>query len=265
MAEMLYYNSACAALHFIQGIGAIIYTILNQNANEFRVPILTHHAKWNETTGPADATQELGLFPLAAVTCSLPFMSFLAHFIMAWSEYFGNDSTYINNINKYRNPWRWIEYAFSSTLMFFLICLLFSIYDLSTLMALAIMNASIMFLGYIMEKDHSLQPFKFGWKPFFAATGIALVQWGILYSTLSTTDDRMPDLIWAVLFSYFFLFLLFPANMAWLYWNWKSNQKEKRYIKSERIYMILSLTSKSILLWLILFGVNQPNVYTMKE
>ena len=264
MVNLKYYNSACAILHGLQGIGAIIYTIFNHNANEFRVPILTHHAKWNETTGPADATQELGLFPLAGVTCSLPFMSCLAHIIMACSEHSGQNNTYRKNIDKYRNPWRWIEYAFSSTLMFFLICLLFSIYDLSTLMALAIMNASIMFLGYVMEKDHSVQPSKFGWKPFFVATGIALVQWGILYSTLSTTDDRMPDLIWAVLFSYFFLFLLFPANMAWLYWNWKSDQKEK-YIKSERVYMLLSLTSKSILLWLILFGVNQPNVYTMKE
>jgi hypothetical protein len=264
MVNLKYYNSACAILHGLQGIGAIIYTVFNHNANEFRVPILTHHAKWNETTGPADATQELGLFPLAGVTCSLPFMSCLAHIIMACSEHFGQNNTYRKNINKYRNPWRWIEYAFSSTLMFFLICLLFSIYDLSTLMALAIMNASIMFLGYVMEKDHSVQPSKFGWKPFFVATGIALVQWGILYSTLSTTDDRMPDLIWAVLFSYFFLFLLFPANMAWLYWNWDLD-KNNKYIKSERVYMLLSLTSKSILLWLILFGVNQPNVYTMKE
>ena len=168
----------------------------------------------------------------------------------------------------FTNSMRWIEYAFSSTLMFFLICLLFSIYDLSTLLALATMNMSVMFFGHLMEqsnKDFRPSTDRIDWKSWQFGFFVGLVQWGLLYSTLSTTDEEMPAIIWAVLFSYFILFMLFALNMFVLYRKWAAGKNDKlsAYLLSEKYYMILSFTSKSILLWLILAGVNQPNSYTL--
>jgi len=262
--NLFWWNALCALFHGTQVVAAIIYTVVSDNAKDFRVPIITHYAIWNTTTGPEDATQTLGLFPLAAVTCAVPFLSFIAHLNMAtWLK-----KKYETDIMNFTNSMRWIEYAFSSTLMFFLICLLFSIYDLSTLLALATMNMSVMFFGHLMEqsnKDFRPSTDRIDWKSWQFGFFVGLVQWGLLYSTLSTTDEEMPAIIWAVLFSYFILFMLFALNMFVLYRKWAAGKNDKlsAYLLSEKYYMILSFTSKSILLWLILAGVNQPNSYTL--
>lgn len=264
--NLFWWNAACAFFHSTQVAAAIVYTLLSENAKDFRVPILTHYAIWNDITGPEDSTQILGLLPLAAVTCVVPFLSFLAHLNMAtWCR-----QKYETDIMEFTNSMRWIEYAFSSTLMFFLICLLFSIYDLSTLLALATMNASVMFFGYLMEqmnKDYrsAIGSNTINWKPWLVGFAIGLMQWSLLYSTLSVADNDMPALIWAVLFSYFILYMLFALNMLVLYKKWTNAQNDKldTYLLSEKYYMILSFTSKSILLWLIIAGVNQPSSYTM--
>ena len=77
--NLFWWNALCALFHGTQVVAAIIYTVVSDNAKDFRVPIITHYAIWNTTTGPEDATQTLGLFPLAAVTCAVPFLSFIAH------------------------------------------------------------------------------------------------------------------------------------------------------------------------------------------
>jgi hypothetical protein len=254
------YNYACFWAHFLQSLAAIIYTVYSDQARDFRVYILTHYADWDPDLGPKSATQVIGTFPLAAVTCAVPMLSAIAHLYIGL--------TYVNyrqRIAEFTNTVRWIEYAFSSTLMFFLICLLFSIYDISTLIALACINATVMFCGYVMEQQN-YELLKTGAKPiltsFYVGCSIGVVQWALLYSTLSVTDGSMPAIIWALLFTYAVLYMLFAVNMFVLYNYSEGKNNTIRYINSEKYYMILSLTSKSLLLWLILSGVNQPNTFT---
>ena len=283
-------------LHSAVFIAAISVVVNTANTRNFRVPILTHYAEWDPDTGPIDSTQELGLFPFAYVTCVVPLLSAIAHGI----AYYMNKK--YNTTNLF-NTSRWIEYSFSSTLMFFLICLLFAIYDINTLIALSVMNASVMFCGYMMEQLN-IGRSDVRWSPFLIGCFIATIQWSQLYSTLSVTDDQMPFLIWIALGSYFYMFLLFPLNMFCFYmydaensvsmfgkccifplpifyilrgafryfqndsqaktgYNLITDQnKIKKFEAHEKVYMILSLTSKNLLLWLIIFGVNQPSVYT---
>lgn len=323
-ADLRKWNKVCYLLHLGQGIAAIVYTIMFENAREFRIPLETNYAKWNETSGPVHANQKIADVPFAAVACVVPFLSFIAHFLLTYD--WPTRVNYEQTIKQFYNTARWIEYAFSSTLMFFLICLLFSIYDLTSLLALACINATTMFCGYLMEqanrlklsqmqenyrKDKLVLP-KLTWLPFIVGAGLGVVQWTLLYSTFSSITQTMPAIVWALVFTYFVLYLSFALNMAYMYYasvqtvfksdpllptkpvqvyytntndstyyfGWPSrvatlpqdkpmdsslilkNEPLQVYYTSERIYMVLSLTSKSILLWLIMAGVNQPNPYT---
>lgn len=289
------WNGFLSIVHWSVFIVATVLVTQYANTRNFRVPIVTHFAEWDPNTGPVDSTQKLGLFPFAYVACVIPMLSAIAHTV----AYLKNKS--YNNTNLY-NTDRWIEYSFSSTLMFFLICLLFAIYDISTLIALSTMNASVMFCGYMMEQLNNKNQLttSIRWAPFNIGCFIATVQWALLYSTLSKTNEQMPFLIWIALGSYFYMFLLFPLNMFSFYmfgndsvrnfgklcflpytlWYilqefffkcFKNKNQENslnvsitanKFEKHEKIYMVLSLTSKNLLLWLIIFGVNQPSVYT---
>ncbi len=65
------------------------------------------------------------------------------------------------------------------------------------------------------------------------------------------------------------LFATFPINMIMQYcgvswWNdarWP-DVPNGGYLYGEKVYQILSLVAKSLLLWLVVGGVNQPNAYT---
>lgn len=261
------WNWVCFCIHFLQGVAAILTTLFLENAKNFRVPLLTHYAKWIDDVGPTNDTQHVTLVPFAAVTCAVPFLSAIAHLCMALSGYSEtSQSAYSTHIRTLKNPYRWIEYAVSSTLMFFLISLLFSLYDLLLLIALMIMNITVMWCGYLMEKYNTEKTLKneTDWTFFHFGCLIAVSQWAILWSTVFDTSSTMPALIWAVIGTYFVLFMSFAINMAYFYGRTKPglNGTKHAYLDSERWYMILSLVSKSLLLWLILFGVNQPSTYT---
>jgi hypothetical protein len=293
--DLKQWNFLCAIVHGFQGIAAIYLTSVQlETAKNFRVPLKTHYAVWDQELGPQDATQNVAVLHFAAITCAVPFLSAIAHILMWWKNV-----TYNDEIKILQNPYRWLEYSISSTLMFFLICLLFSIYDLITLILLMTINIIVMLTGYFMEKVNSdniiVKKIIIKWDMFYLGSILALIQWSLVFSTLTTTDDTMPSLIWAVIFVYLYLFSVFPINMWNFYYSvykkktaaWKDTlfiffpflfalkEKEKQaydinyirdlYKETEVRYMILSLTSKSFLLWLILFGVNQPSPYTQSN
>lgn len=285
-ADLRGWNVLCYVLHLGQAIAAVIYTTQLENARNFRTPLQTNYAIWNKTTGPAHANQNIAEIPFAALACAVPFISFLAHFLLSYD--WAMKQRYEQSILQFYNTARWVEYAVSSTLMFFLICLLFSIYDLTSLLALSCMNATTMYCGYLMEQGNRLKLQQLqenytklkllrpdlSWTPFTVGASIGIVQWALLYSTFSSIDNTMPIIIWALIFTYFILYMVFAVNMAVMYWSCtrvattsfttptlKYAPRQLYYI-SERVYMMLSLTSKSILVWLIMFGVNQPNPYT---
>jgi hypothetical protein len=268
-------NWASFWAHFLQGIGAILTTLYLENAKNFKVPLQTHYAKWVEDVGPTNDTQSVALVPFAAVTCAVPFLSAIAHLCMALSGYDETkspQSSYTQRILNLKNPYRWLEYAISSTLMFFLICLLFSLYDLLLLVVLMLINVTVMWCGYLMEKYNTKETLKYGvdWTPFHFGCFLAVAQWAIVWSTVFRTIE-MPALIWAVIGTYFVLFMTFAINMGCFYRRCRNGKAAlvdsflDSYLTSERWYMVLSLVSKSLLLWLVLFGVNQPSPYTTTQ
>jgi len=256
---------------------ALIFCVVFASIADFRLPLQTSYAHWVEDEGPVTDLKKIASIPFAWIVVSVPLLSAIAHLYAAtlgWEKY-----TY--NLRNYCNPLRWLEYAVSASLMFVLIALLFAIYDLSLLIAFFTLSATVMYTGHVMESvntgisdqpSNAYDPKNDGkndpdvasfmpenpagiqWEPFAVGCAISTVQWALLYSTLSTADfSAMPVYIVILLFTYFLLFMGFAVNMWYFY------AYSKDFIATEVRYMILSFTSKTLLLWLIFGGVMQPS------
>ena len=66
---------------------------------------------------------------------------------------------------------------------------------------------------------------------------------------------EVPWFVYAIMGSYFVFFNLFPINMILQY---KKVGKWANYLYGERGYIMLSLIAKTVLAWLVFFGVMQP-------
>ena len=84
---------------------------------------------------------------IGLVTPFFLYLSALAHFILVLYP-----GSYLNQISSGINRLRWYEYAVSSTLMIVMIAVLFGVWDLGQLIAIAGCNASMNFFGLMMEE-----------------------------------------------------------------------------------------------------------------
>ena len=115
-------------------------------------------------------------------------------------------------------------------------------------------------------------PFRVDWSPFLFGCAAGVVPWAIILAALlNITPDLsgIPAFVWALLAVYFAFFNCFPVNML-LQMNgvgWWSNEGvgwNRGYFHGERVYQVLSLVAKSLLLWLVIGGTNQPNAFTQE-
>lgn len=265
LANLRWWNGLACILHLSQTIAALVLILTDSSFSSFSPPLITTFAVWNKTTGPSTGIQIRAHVPFAYLTCIVPLLSAIAHGIIVsnwgWPRY-------VENIRQLQNPWRWFEYGISSSLMIVLIAMLFAIYDISLLLALFFLNATVMYTGRAMDRanlarvgrlmstDDSAKE-KTDWEPFIVGTVLAVIEWVIIYMTLAQLDwSNLPLYIVPLLFVYFCLFCSFAGVDAWLYW---AGSGMERTLKAEKGFMTLSLCAKSLLLWLIFFGTRQPH------
>ncbi len=109
---------------------------------------------------------------------------------------------------------------------------------------------------------------KVDWTSFWFGCFAGLAPWVAVFTyTIGSASDGIPAFVWAILFVYLAAFNTFPINMIFQYAKWgRFNDrfhgwKNSGYYYGERWYQIQSLVSKSLLLWLVIGGSNQPNSY----
>ena len=107
------------------------------------------------------------------------------------------------------------------------------------------------------------------WPGFIGGCFAGSVPWFCIFAYLiASASSSMPGFVWAILVAYLVMFFTFPANMLLQYMrvSWWSDDYWKfapgGYYFGEKVYQILSLVAKSLLLWLVVGGTNQPNNYT---
>ncbi len=220
---------------------AIVIAVL---ANDFKLSVTATYMQG--PPGSETSLTRIGSFPLAWGVFAFMALSAAALLIMASPGVF---SWYKRNLSRDRNYGRWIEYSVTSSLMIVLIALICGIGDIAAILAIFGVNASMIFFGLLMEKYEN--PGKPNWLAFVFGSFAGLVPWIAVFVYLvnpGLDGVQPPGFVYAILVTYFVLFNCFALNMVLQY---KKVGRWRDYLVGEKTYIVLSLTAKSLLSWLV--------------
>ena len=172
-------------------------------------------------------------------------LSALFHFIVASPQFFGR---YSAGLSAQRNYFRWVEYSISSSVMIVLIAQVTGIADITALISIFGVNASMILFGWLQEKYET--PGNGGWLPFIFGCITGIVPWiALAFYVLSiggVSDTSAPAFVYGIVFTIFVFFNSF-ALVQWV--QYKKVGKWSNYLRGERTYITLSLVAKSALAW----------------
>jgi hypothetical protein len=154
---------------------------------------------------------------------------------------------YVRNLKQSRNYGRWIEYAFSSSIMIVLIAMITGVSDIAALLAIFGINACMILFGLLMEKYES--PGKPSWLAFWFGSFAGIVPWIIIVIYVwspGLEGAEPPAFVYAIIVSLFLFFNVFALNM-WL--QYRQIGPWRNYLVGEKAYILLSLTAKALLAW----------------
>jgi hypothetical protein len=224
-------------------------------SNDKAYPIYTNFLKFDTT--------KMALVPDPKVAFELPFgiavavfllISAVAHFFLATVGY----KLYVSNLKKSINPVRFYEYALSSSVMIVLIGMLVGIYDIGAIILIFGINAMMNLFGIMMEL-HNQNTQKTDWTAFIFGSIAGIIPWIVIVvyflGSLVGEGGKPPAFVYAIIPTLFVFFNIFAVNMVLQY---KKVGPWKDYLFGERVYIILSLTAKTVLAWIIFAGTLAP-------
>jgi hypothetical protein len=243
--QLQIFNRIAGSFHLVQA--AVLLLILNQTT---KIPVITRF--FDQTPdGIRPVSETLFEFPIALIAPIFLLLSALFHFIISSPFYIRR---YEQNIKNGINPLRWWEYAISSSLMLVVLMMLGGLIELSTIVFIFTLNFIMNMMGLMMEKYNQLTK-KTSWFPFNIGVIAGIVPWimGGLYFWVSTSNiaDAIPAYAQFGFLLTFLFFNTFAINM-WL--QYKKISKWKDYAFGEKVYIVLSLTAKSALGWIVVLG-----------
>jgi hypothetical protein len=249
IAGLRRFNVIMGFLHLIQGI----FMILVSNATTY--PIFTNYLNFDLATRSLTPAPEL-LYNLRFGPAVAVFLliSAVAHFYLSTVGF----SRYAANLKKGINPIRFYEYALSSSLMIVLIGMLVGLWDLGALILIFGLNAMMNLFGIMMEY-HNQYTKKTDWSAFIYGSVAGIIPWIVIMlyfvGAVSSGDAKPPAFVYAIIPTLFVFFNIFAINMILQY---KKVGPWKDYLFGERFYIILSLSAKTVLAWLIFAGTLAP-------
>lgn len=145
---------------------------------------------------------------------------------------------YESRLARGQNPFRWLEYSISASVMNILIAMECGVLDVLLLTAIGALTATCMAFGWlgelVREKEVQEVIFWIGCCPFLAA-------WGIIGASLAAEArayTSIPDFVWAVVICLFLLECAFAVNQF---------VPRKSFVVKEITFIILSPTAKFLL------------------
>ncbi len=217
-------------------------------------PLLTD----GKFTGLEPSSVLLVSFPLAYLIASFLLMSAVAHATAGWVL----RGRYEAWLARGMNPLRWVEYAFSSTVMIVAIAYLSFITDFPALVAIAGCNVAMILFGWSMEAANEGRE-RIDWKHFVFGCIAGGVPWIAIFSVLwaySAQADlpakaQIPGFVYVIIASLFVAFNIFAITMVLQY---RKTGRWRDYLVGEKTYMVLSLVAKSLLAWQVWSGTLRP-------
>jgi hypothetical protein len=243
------FNLIMGLLHLVQGILMIVLS------NDTTYPIYTNYLRFDMEARSLtpDPTLAFNLRFGPAVALFL-LLSAVAHLSLSTFGY----RWYVEKLKKGMNPARFYEYALSSSLMIVLIAMLVGIWDMGTLIALFGVNATMNLFGVMMEL-HNQTTKKTDWTAFIYGCIAGIIPWIVIvlyfFGALSSAGAEPPGFVYAIIPTIFVFFNIFALNM---FLQYKKVGRWKDYLFGERMYIVLSLSAKTVLAWLIFAGTLAP-------
>ena len=160
---------------------------------------------------------------------------------------------YDKQIERGVNPARWIEYSISASVMIVLIAMLAGVNEITALIALFGVNASMILFGLVMERANEGRD-TVDWSPFIYGCIAGAIPWIAIAVQLGVSEGQgssPPAFVYAIFVTLFILFNTFAINM-WL--QYRGRGRWASPVFAERVYLWLSLLAKSALAWQVYFG-----------
>lgn len=243
------FNIVMGFFHFIQGVLMLLMS------NEFTLPITSSFQVFDTATNRLVPFHDtLVNLPIGPMVAAFLFLSSLAHFAVSMPVFY---NWYARNLEKGINHARWIEYAFSASLMIVLIGMLVGIYDIASVILIFAVNATMILFGWLMEV-YNQKTEKTSWLAYWFGCIAGAVPWIVIAIYLLGSGDEAggpPGFVYAIFITLFIFFNSFAVNMVLQY---KKAGKWRDYLYGERAYIILSLLAKSALAWQIFGGTLRP-------
>lgn len=238
------FNGAMGVLHLFQA-ALMLYL-----SSDFTLPISTTNLASRPIGRPELATEVLADIRLGPLVALFLLISAVAHFAVSTVLY----DWYSKKLKNHINPARWVEYTFSASIMIVVIAMLTGIFDLATLLLLFMLNATMIWFGWMMEL-YNQKTDKTSWKPYIFGCLAGIVPWiaialylgGAILDPVAT----VPDFVIYIWISIFIFFNVFAVNQLLQY---KKVGPWKNYLFGEKMYIVLSLVAKSALAWQVFAG-----------
>jgi hypothetical protein len=237
-------NVFAGLLHLVSLVA--ILALANDAALPVRATYLT------EAPGTGNFSDPVHLFDLKIGYMVAGFMalSSLFHFLVSSPMFFGR---YVANLERHINPFRWVEYSLSSSIMIVVILQLNGTADYIALLGIFGVNVCMILFGWLQERfvepgSGVMLPFWFG----CIAGSIPWIATAInIASPKGPAESTTPGFVYGIVISLFVLFNCF-AIVQWL--QYRAKGKWADYLYGERRYIALSFVAKSLLAWQVFAG-----------
>jgi len=252
------WNRVLSGLHGIQFV-AMLAVASTATAFAPYVPTVKVKLVDGAFAGLEQTQVELLSMPLAWFIASFLAMSSIAHFIAGWPL----RRRYEAWLARGMNPLRWVEYAFSSTVMIVAIAYISFIRDVPALVAIAGSNVAMILFGWSMEAANEGRRDNPDWKHYIFGCIAGIAPWiGIVsillaYGAQPDLPDGagIPAFVYVIVATLFASFNVFAITMVLQY---RRIGRWRDYLVGEKTYMVMSLVAKSALAWQVFSGTLRP-------
>ena len=248
------WNATLAVLHLVQA--AAILALSFAKSPVVTSPVVSTYLRFDEATKHlVTAQRSIWDLPIGPAVALFFLMSAIAHFSMA----FPARRWYEAHLARGQNPIRWVEYAFSSSVMIVVIAALAGVQEVGTLIAIFGVNAAMIMFGWSMEIANEGRD-RPQWLHYIFGCIAGAVPWIVIFVTLlvSATEPGsapIPGFVIAIFVTLFVCFNVFAINQVLQY---RKIGRWSDYLYGERAYMLFSLIAKSLLAWQVFFGTLRP-------
>jgi hypothetical protein len=248
------WNAWLALFHAIQGAAILALSFARDPI--VTAPVVSSYLTFDTATSTLVPAQRAVLdLPIGPAVALFFLISAVAHATLAWPA----RRWYETSLRRGQNPARWVEYAFSSSVMVVVIATLAGVQEAGTLIAIAGANAAMNLFGWSMEAANEGRE-RPQWLHYVFGCVAGAVPWIVITLALLTAATEpgapaIPGFVIAIFVSLFAFFNVFAITMVLQY---RRIGRWRDYLVGERTYMLLSLLAKSALAWQVFAGTLRP-------